>query len=181
MSQEAVARRYARAIFELGRESKTASVLNFEIGRFAEVYAGSAELRSALDNPLIAEAEREAVIIEIASKLGISAVAQNTLKLLSRKRRLSALTEIAAQLSRLVDEDEKVVRALVKSPKPLSEVYLAKLKAALEAKTGKKVVISQEQDPSLIAGVVTQIGDQVIDGSVRARLSNFRDTLLQSG
>ncbi len=180
MSQQTVARRYAQAIFEIGKETGGAGMLSREIARFADVYSSSAELRSVLDNPLIAEPEREAVIIDIALKLGLSAISQNTLKLLTQKRRLPALTEIAAQLARLVDEDEKVVRAIVKSPKALSDSYVAKLKAALESKMGKKVAITQEIDPSLIAGVVTQIGDQVIDGSVRARLSNFRDTLLRT-
>ncbi|HSN97118.1 MAG TPA: F0F1 ATP synthase subunit delta, partial [Candidatus Nanopelagicales bacterium] len=49
-----------------------------------------------------------------------------------------------------------------------------------EKSTGKKVAITHKQDPSLIAGVVTQIGDQVIDGSVRARLSSFRESLLRT-
>lgn len=180
MSQEAVARRYARAIFEIGKETGGSAMLSREFASFANTYAESAELKSVLDNPLIAEPEREAVIQDVALRLGLSVISQNALKLLARKRRLPALTEIAAQLARLVDEDEQVVRAVVKSPKALSDSYVAKLKAALELKTGKKVVIAQELDPSLIAGVVTQIGDQVIDGSVRARLSNFRDTLLRS-
>ena len=45
---------------------------------------------------------------------------------------------------------------------------------------GKKVTITQKQDKSLIAGVITKIGDQVIDGSARARLANFREALLRT-
>jgi F-type H+-transporting ATPase subunit delta len=50
----------------------------------------------------------------------------------------------------------------------------------MERATGKRVAIIHKQDPALIAGVVTQIGDQVVDGSVRARLSSFRESLLRT-
>jgi len=88
--------------------------------------------------------------------------------------------EISRQLAKLADEDGQIVRAEVVSAGPLTEAYLDKLRAELERATGKKVLIEQRQDKSLIAGVVTKIGDQVIDGSARARLANFREALLRS-
>jgi F-type H+-transporting ATPase subunit delta len=84
------------------------------------------------------------------------------------------------QLEKLVDDDAGVLRAEVTSATPLNESFLAKLRTELESATGKKVVISHKQDPSLIAGIVTRIGDQVIDGSVKARLDSFRDSLLRT-
>lgn len=180
MSSEAVARRYARAIFELGKEGGNLPALTREISAFGETYAGSEELRNVLDNPLVPEEQREAVLVEIAGRLGVSPIGNSTLRLLARRRRLAAAPEIARQLARLADEDANLVRATVTSAGPLSESYLSDLKAALEKSTGRKVAIVHQVDPSLIAGVVTKIGDQVIDGSVRARLASFRESLLRT-
>src|SRR5262249_20765386 len=102
------------------------------------------------------------------------------LLLLLRKHRFTALPEIARALSRLVDDDANLVRAQVTSAAPLSEAYLGRLRAELEKATGKKVVIAHSQDPSLLGGAGTRLGDRLIDGSVRARLASFRDALLRS-
>jgi len=180
MSYEAAARRYARAIFEIGKETGTLARISQELGDFCALYEGHDELRTVLDNPLVGEGEREALLRELCARMGVSETALSTLRLLGRRRRLPALPDIARQLRRLADEDQQIVRALVTSAGPLSDDYIGRLRAELERSTGKQVAITHKQDPSLIAGVVTQIGDRVIDGSVRARLSNFRESLLRT-
>jgi F-type H+-transporting ATPase subunit delta len=180
MSYEAIARRYARAIFEIGKEAGMLPTLAKQVDDAAAMYSNNEELRAVLDNPLVPEAEREAVIREISARAEFSEAALNTLRLLSHRRRFVVLPEIARQLARLVDQDQNIARAVVTSAGPLSEGYLARLKTELEKATGKKISIVHKQDPSLIAGVVTQIGDQVIDGSIRARLSSFRESLLRT-
>lgn len=179
MSYDSIARRWARAIFEIGKEAGTISRVTADVSDFAAAYTGHAELASVLDNPLVPEGAREAVIVDIADRMSLSDVAKSTLRLLSRKRRLAALPDIARQLSRLADEDQNVVRAEVTSAGPLADDYLQRLRAELEKGTGKKVVVSHKQDPALLGGVVTKIGDRVIDGSVRARLAGFRESLLR--
>ncbi len=180
MSYEAVARRYGRAIFEIGKETGTLAALARELGDASATYAASEELRLVLDNPLIPEAQREEVLREVGARAGLSDVTKNTLLLLARRRRLAALPEIARQLALLVDREQNLGRAVVTSAGPLSDGYLDRLRAELERATGRKISIIHKQDPSLIAGVVTQIDDQVIDGSLRTRLSTFRDNLLRT-
>jgi F-type H+-transporting ATPase subunit delta len=179
MSYDAIARRWARAVFEIGKETGSVQRFSADLAAFAETYAETAELAAVLDNPHVPEAAREAILVEIASKMSLSEIAQSTLRLLARKRRLAALPDIARQLARLADEDQNVLRADVTSAGPLAADYLDKLAAELTNATGKKVVVSHTQDTSLIGGVVTKIGDRVIDGSVRARLDGFRESLLR--
>jgi F-type H+-transporting ATPase subunit delta len=180
MSHEAVGRRYARAIFEIGKENKTLPQLVQDIGSFAAMYGANEQLRTVLSNPLVEEHARESILREIAAKMGISEIALSALRLLGKRRRLNAVADVAREIERLVDDDAGVLRASVTSAAPLSDAYLGKLRAELEKATGKKVVVVHRQDPSLVAGVVTRIGDKVIDGSVRARLSSFRDALFRS-
>jgi len=178
VSFEAIARRYARAIFEIGRDENNLGRLAEEIKNFADIYEGSDELRKVLDSPLVDETGREAVVKDIAQRLGLSPSGENTLRLLVRRRRMAAISEIARELARLVDEENRTVRAEVLSAAPLSDDYLSRLKAELEKATGQKVVLTVQQDPSLISGVVTKIGDRVIDGSVLSRLRSFREQLM---
>ncbi len=179
MSYEAIARRWARALFEIGKEGNNLADLTKDVASFAEVYAESAELRGVLDNPLVSEAAQSTILREIAERLQLSDTAKNTLRLLAQKRRLVALPELSRQLARLADEDANLVRATVTSAGPLTDEYLGKLRAELEKATGKRISIVHREDASLIAGVVTQIGDQVIDGSIRARLRSFKESLLR--
>lgn len=180
MSYEAIARRYAQAVFELGKESGQLVALSKQMTSLGEVFAGSAELRAVLTNPLVSEQAAEAILIEIGQRLGVNDTASRTLRVLAANRRLAALPEIAKALSRLVDEEQKTLRATVTSAGALSEGYLSKLKAELEKTTGQKIEITVNKDPSLLAGVVVQIGDKVIDGSVRAKLRLFREGLVQT-
>lgn len=178
MRDEAVAARYAQAIFELGVEGSNLSALTSDVRKMAEAYAASSELRVLLTNPLVTEEERVATVKEIADRLGLSPLGRNAIGLLTRRRRLSALEAIARELERLSDDRAGIVRASVTSAAPLSEAFAQRLQRELETITGKKVVLEHHVDPSLIAGVVTKIGDRVIDGSARSRLSTMRAQLL---
>lgn len=176
MSDDAVGRRYAQAIFELGKEEGSLAALSTAFTEFAGAYESSAELREVLDNPLVPDTQRTAILNEIAQRMGASNTAQRALRVISARRRLKALPAIARQLARLVDTDEKLVRVVVTSAGPLTDSYLAKLKAEVEKATGSRAIVQHSVDASLIAGVVTKIGDRVIDGSARSRLRTLRSS-----
>lgn len=173
MSFDSIGRRYAQAIFEIAKEEGDATTIARQLQEFAAVYASSDELRSVLESPLVESEARQSIVVEIAQKLGTSPVTSKAIRLITRKRRMRALPDIARHLERLVDQDAKVVRAEVMSAGPLSASYLERLRAELEKATQTKVVLSHSVDPSLIGGVVTRIGDRVIDGSIRSRLFGF--------
>lgn len=180
MIDSAVAERYARAIFELGVETNQQGPLTEQIQKFAELYANSPELKSMLDNPLVEEDKREAVLKDLATRLGLGQLALNALRLLAERRRLFALPGIARRLGTLADEKAGVLRAVVTSAAPLPDSYYQKLVAELEKASSRKIVIEKKQDPSLIAGVVTRIGDHTIDGSLKGRLEELERQLLHA-
>ncbi|HTB72937.1 MAG TPA: ATP synthase F1 subunit delta, partial [Polyangiaceae bacterium] len=93
-------------------------------------------------------------------------------------RRAKALPHVAQALREFADARKGLLRAEVTTAAPLSDAYYARLQAQLEAMTGKKVVVDRRTDPDLIAGVVTRIGDRILDGSLRTRLSSLRDALM---
>lgn len=178
--QTTVAERYARAIFALGVETGTLSALTEQVRKFADAYEQSLDLRSVLENPVILAEQRQKVLADVASRLGLDRLALNTVQYLAARRRLAALGDIAERLEGLSDEKQGVVRATVTSAQPLPESYYERLGAELTTLVGRKVLIDRREDPTLIAGVVTRIGDNTIDGSLRGQLDQLERRLLAS-
>jgi F-type H+-transporting ATPase subunit delta len=180
MSHSAVAERYARALFELADEAGQVTSVAAEIDRFADTYRSSVELERALGNPSVDEAARDAVLKDLGASLSLSPLSLNAIRLMARRRRLGAIAEVSAEMRRLADEKAGVLRATVTTARSLPESYYQRLAAELEKRLGRKVMIERKEDPSLIAGVVTRIGDNTIDGSVRGRLNALGRELLAS-
>ena len=178
MSVSIVARRYAQAVMDLGIELGQLDTLVDELAAFAAAWEGSPELRNAIENPLVAHAAKKAVVSELADRLQVGPTARHTVLLLVDRRRAKALPYVARALRELADARKGLLRAEVTTAAPLSESYYARLHAQLEAMTGKRVVVDRRTDPELIAGVVTRIGDRILDGSLRTRLHSLRDALM---
>lgn len=178
MSHAPIADRYARAIFELGVETGQLAPITEQVRRFAQAYAGNAELRAVLDNPIIEQEKRDAVLVDVAARLGLMGNALNLIKLLASRKKLRVIGEIARRLDSFSDDKAGVVRATVTSAGPMPDTFYQKLVAELEAATARKIVLERREDPSLIAGFVTRIGDNTIDGSVRGRLTEIERQLV---
>lgn len=178
MSQAPVADRYARAIFELGVETSQLAAITEQVRRFAQAYASNAELSAVLDNPIIEPEKREAILADVSARLGLSGSALNLIRLLASRKKLRVVPEIARRLDRFSDEKAGIVRASVTSAKPMPDSFYQRLVAELEAATARKIVLERKEDPSLIAGFVTRIGDNTIDGSVRGRLNEIERQLV---
>lgn len=173
-----VARRYARALIDLGVETNSLEAIVRDITAVAELVEQNAELRDVRDNPQVTTTARSAVFGEVAQRMGAHQLSKNALMFLSDRGRLRVLPAIAKALREEADRRAGIVRAHVSSAAPLADSYIARLTQALEARFQKKVVVQRTVDPSLIAGVVTRVGDTIIDGSVRARLTELKTELM---
>ena len=100
--------------------------------------------------------------------------------LLVRRGRIELLPEVAAQLRRLYDQRQGIVKATVTSAAPLTEAETIALRERLAGMTGGRVDLSVQVDPAILGGVMVRLGDRLIDGSVRGRLERLR-TRLASG
>jgi F-type H+-transporting ATPase subunit delta len=81
----------------------------------------------------------------------------------------------------LTDRKENRLRADVTSATPLADDVVARLKAALQRSTGKMIVVTKTEDPSIIGGIVTRVGDLLYDGSLKTRLKRMKETMLDRG
>ncbi len=172
-----IAKRYSKALFSLAEEARKIGQYGQELDNFVRFLGELPEFADALRNPLYPEATRKAVFSSVADKLDMTPMMRSFVNLLIEKNRVQYLEEIAQYYHRLIDESANVARAQVKAAVDLDEKTIKEIAQALEKTTGKKIVIKFEKDPGLIGGVLAQIGDFVLDGSVKRQLLNFKETL----
>ena len=177
MSTTAVARRYAQALFEIARDENKLDAIAKELAAFAAAYECSEDFRQFEQLPGLSDEARGSIVVELGKSLKASDATTRTMTLLAQRQRLSTLPDLVAAYNALSDEHQGILRATVRAAKPLASGYLQRLTKKIEEATGKKVVAEFQLDDSLIAGVVTQIGDRIVDGSVRGKLEQLRQSL----
>ncbi|MBU3701093.1 MAG: ATP synthase F1 subunit delta [Acidimicrobiia bacterium] len=166
---------YADAFLALIRAEGSGNEVLDELFRISRTIDGNDELRNALSDPRIEAARRTQIVQDLldgkAHALTISLV--GTVVTNGRVRELSSIVDrlLAANAA----SGGRVV-AQVRSAVALSEDQTTRLAAALTKSTGREVEVIVDVDPSVLGGLVTQIGDTVIDGSVRHRLSQLRES-----
>ncbi len=177
MKNLAVSRRYAKALILIGQEDSQAELYNEELESIVQLFDTQEAFEKALTNPLYNKNDRKKVLEAVLTSTDLSVIMKSFMTLLFDKGRIGFIREIASYYKDMADELKGVVKAGIVSATELSADAVEKIKAALSKKTGKNIVLKVEQDPSLIGGVVTKIGDLVLDGSVRTQLINMRETL----
>jgi len=175
-----IARRYAKALVQLGAEGGLVDLFRDELSGIDRLFSGNAELRAAFSNPALTVEQKKAIMKEIVAKSGVSELVGNFLMLLVDKNRVAFLGQIIQSYEKLADEFSGVIRPLIKTAFALDASQVASIQGALEKKTGKKVVPQVAVDQSLLGGVVTQIGDIAYDSSVKTQLKRIQD-ILQKG
>ncbi len=174
-----LARRYARALFSLGREEGILEEVEKELSQFAELWESDEELQRVLTNPIIQLEEKVSLVEEIAKGLKLSTAVRDFLRLLTSKGRLMFITEVCREFELLIDQEKGRLRAVLTSAVPLPGQMIERIKGTLERVLGKEVSLRVEEDPELIGGVVAQVGSLVFDGSVKTRLEQMEAKLKQ--
>lgn len=178
MADGTIARRYARALVQLGQEAGEVDRLAADLTTFSGVLdLGGGQLRAALENPGITVAERRAVLEAVLAKMGLHAYSNNFLKLLMDNGRFTLLPGVRTAYQSMADDLANRVRAVVTSARPMDDAATARVRESLAAATGKSVSVDFQVDPALIGGIVARVGDTVYDASVRARLAAMQRAL----
>jgi F-type H+-transporting ATPase subunit delta len=172
-----VARRYAKALFSLGVDAGSYDRFGQELEDLVRVYEISADLRLALENPVIKPAEKQAILRAVLPRVAPSPLVQRFALLLLERGRFTILRAIARAYRELADARAGQVRAKVTAAEALGPADLDRVRRALEKRTGRKVIIESSVDPQLIGGIVARVGDLVLDGSVRTQLDEMRRRL----
>jgi len=172
-----IAKRYARAFFEIAREDGLYEKYYNELTLFSSIVKENKDLKDLLLNPVFDQVEKKAVIDSLLKKVDISNITANFLRLLVDKRRISILPEIESCYRKLMDDALRKIRVDVKTAFPLSVELSEKLQKSMEELTGRKVEMAVSEDASLLGGIVVGVGDTLYDGSIKTQLHNIRNLL----
>jgi len=174
--EAALARPYARAVFELAQSKGQLKEWSEQLALMAAV-VGNDSMKSALDNPRLTKSDAGKLIIQVCGEdLGDGAA--NLLKILSENDRLGQLPMIAALYNRFRDDAEGTVEAEVISALPLSETQKNAIANALKQRLGRDVQLNCSVNEDLVGGAVIRAGDLVIDGSAVEYLRQLSSALI---
>jgi len=176
-----LARRYARAVLEIGTANGNLDKIGADLRSLAKAMRESAELVTALTNPAIRRADRRRVIDGLLERIGADQLTRNLVYLLLDGERLSSVEAISREVDAMIEARSGRMSAEVTSARPLDAGQLSQIITALEKLSGKKVAVTNREDPNLLGGVVAKLGDTIYDGSLRTQLRTLRDELTSSG
>jgi F-type H+-transporting ATPase subunit delta len=177
VKQTILAKRYAKALFAIGKDDGKYEDYNDALQGVAGLFTSNPEVEDALTNPLYPLDTREKVMVSIIESTGADKITGNFLNLLVQKKRAEILPEIAEQFKIMVDEDKNISHGTVVSAIELDSELQGKVQATLEKLTGKKVELTASVDPSIIGGIIAKVGDLVLDGSIRTQLASLKDSI----
>ena len=167
---------YANALFEVARVEGSIAEVEDELFRFARTLESNDELRSVLTDEAVPVARRQGVVEDLLGAKA-SPVTVNLVGFVVGAGRARQLPQIIGRLVERAAAAKESVVGEVRSALPLSEDPWARLAVALGKATGKQVEVKVIVDPSVKGGLVAQVGDTVIDGSVRTRLAQLAKTI----
>lgn len=174
-----VARRYARALFSLGKGQGDAELVAYgkNLSGLVEALKESPQLDRIFRNPVFKVEEKKAVLDAILSKIKAKQMVVNFCHLLADNNRLGYLRDIAGIYAELLDEHQGVSRGQMVTAIDLDKDLKGKLKKSLEEKISRQLILDYAVDPSILGGLVLKIGDRVLDASLRAQLVAMKETI----
>ena len=170
------ANRYATALIDALYPDKAEDGLR-QLQQFAALLEEQPDSRRFLQNPALAGERRTRLLNEISAAWGFDRRVSNFINILTARNRLPIFEEIIEEYQRLMDKRLGIVRAHVTSAQALNPNQQQELMRKFEQITGKQVRMNVSVDPSLIGGVVAQVGSTIYDGSVQQQLKAFKTRL----
>jgi F-type H+-transporting ATPase subunit delta len=169
-----VARRYGQGVFQLAEEDGDFDAWRMELAKL-QLLLDEDVLRAAFRNPAVSTGRR----MELAKRLApeLKPETENLLRLLIEHQRTREAAGIREEFDRLADQAQGVVHVTLTTAIELSDAERKRYEQGLARRLGRQVRLKHEVDRRLVAGATVQIGDHLVDGSVRTQLDRLRQQL----
>lgn len=169
------ARVYAEALFEAGRDKGKLDSLQAQLGQFTDVVDRNRDLQVFLFSPYLSSADKRDGLSRAIS--GAEPELTNFLELLVEKHRMPEIFRIRRQFDELWKKENRRLDVTVVSAVELDEAVVEKIGQEVERQTGAAVKLSSRVDDGILGGIVLQVGNMVLDASIRSRLEKLRKTV----
>lgn len=177
MIGNAVSKRYAGALFSIGKDKNLLDNFSETLQTLASAVEENAQLKELVLSPVIAQEEKKSLIMSILGLCQAGDIEKSFCSLLADKGRLSLIPAIAADFKAMLDEAKGIGRGLVTTAIDLDNDKKAEILSQLEKQTGRKLELSYAVNSDILGGIILKVGDIVYDASLRAQLDNLRESI----
>ena len=175
---EEIAAVYARSLFEVASEQDKLDVVRAQLGAFADALDETRELQVFFFSPYFSTQEKKDGLERAVSDA--DPVVLNFLELLIEKHRMPVIFRVRAEYDRTWEEENKLLPVEITSAVALDEGIVEQLGNRIGEQTGRKVELSARVEPDILGGIVVQVGNSVLDASVRNRLDQLRRQVVKA-
>ncbi len=175
---EGAARVYAEALFEVAREKGKLDSIREQLAQFADALNSDRELQVFFFSPYFSSTEKSEGLERALS--GAEAELVNFLELLIEKHRMPAIFRIRPEFEELWKKENRRIDVTVTSAVELDPEVVGKIGEEIEKQTGQKVELASSVDEEILGGIVLQVGNMVLDASIRSRLEKLRKSVAQA-
>ena len=172
-----LASRYAGALYELADEANTLDQVASDLQGLKAMFAENSDFRRLIRSPVMRRDDQERAITALATKAEAQTLTSNFLRLLARNRRLFVLDQIVDSFLAILAERRGEVQAKITSAHALSAEQMGSLEKSLRDVAGAKVTLETTVDPSLLGGLVVQLGSRMYDSSLRTKLQRLQNAM----
>jgi F-type H+-transporting ATPase subunit delta len=177
MRTSEIAKRYAKALFEISVDNRTQAKVFADLRELQSAFAKDKTIHDFMVSPLVTAKERVEALNAALTNKGLAKEVFDLLQLLARKGRFAALSDIVNAFEMENDNSNGVSRGTVRSATTLDEASRTRVSQTVEKVLKKKVILTYDVDASVIGGLVAQVGSYTFDDSVSAHQRRMNDEL----
>jgi F-type H+-transporting ATPase subunit delta len=181
MKSSQVGARYASALYQLASDAKKQDEVFEQMRSLGEALKGDAVITEFLNSPVVRPSQKEAAFAAVFKAVKVNDIVRDFVSLLARKQRLDAFKDIVVSYQEIADAKNGVVRGLVRSTTVLAPEERKRIEETVNKVTGKQSLLSYKEDPSLLGGMVAEVGSYTFDDSLSSHLRRMNEELTNNG
>lgn len=172
-----VAKRYAKALLAAAKQAGNHGNVYAELSEIVKGFNVDVGVKAYFSNPTISADQKKAVLTAALQGHKVSETVVNALNVLGENDRLELMEQVLVAYREMLDLEEGITRGVVKSAQPLSADAQKEIEQKIAKVLNKKIVLTYEQDPKILGGVVAQVGGWTLDDSIDTHLKKLNEEL----
>ena len=174
------ANRYSLALYELASEDNVITKVEENSNSFLELISNSKDFRNLIKDPTLSQEILKNVMNKISENFNLETLFKNFLNFLILKRRFFYIQQILISFNEICSEKKGELKAEIKSAKDLSQQEINKITEELSNTFRSKIKLNYNHDESLIGGLVVQVGSTMIDTSIKNKLQQIENRMIEA-
>lgn len=177
MRSPEVAKRYSKALFELAVDNRSQEKVFADLRALEQIFSADEATMNFLTSPMITASQKEGVLKAALENKGLSKEVYELTLLLARNDRFGILPDLVSTFEKEIDASNNVTRGVVRSATVLDPASRERIEKTVEEFMKKKVIMTYKVDPSVIGGLVAQVGSYTFDDSIQSHLTRMNEEL----